>query len=340
MVPRRGRPSVRRGSRCCVGRRAGGVGEAASVATDGAHALERVALDRGQGVGLVEGVDDRHMQVGVVPLVVRATARIGRLDPRSSDVLDLRRAPALSRSWEAVWVTWPALHAQSTSGHSSRTPIVAARSARFTAVDLQETVRPPRIGGPGSGRSVTVLPRVRPEVKWPRTSGTALHAVPRSGPLPSPSAADRRGASTAERKGGGCGPDSLRGRPGAAPRPGPAGRSRSSTGPEPSVTGYFRHPRGSRARRPGERDVPRCLHGADRASGRRRGRPAWLGLHHRPPTAARRLAAAQPSSATGRRAGRSRHPVGGDVEDDVCWRVGAEERRAAVRHARRPTSAP
>ena len=47
-------------------------------------------------------------------------------------------APVLSRSWVAVCVTCPALHADSATGDRSSTPIVAARSARFTAVDLQQ----------------------------------------------------------------------------------------------------------------------------------------------------------------------------------------------------------
>jgi hypothetical protein len=42
-------------------------------------------------------------------------------------------------------VTCPALHAESTTGDRSSTPTVAARSARFTAVDLQQkTDRSPR----------------------------------------------------------------------------------------------------------------------------------------------------------------------------------------------------
>ena len=52
--------------------------------------------------------------------------------------------PVLSRSWLAVWVTCPALHAVSAAGERSSTPIVAARSARFTAVDLQQN-------GPAAG---------------------------------------------------------------------------------------------------------------------------------------------------------------------------------------------
>src|SRR3954462_3657822 len=43
--------------------------------------------------------------------------------------------PVLSRIWEAVWFTCPAEHAERAVGVSSRTPTVATRSARFTAVD-------------------------------------------------------------------------------------------------------------------------------------------------------------------------------------------------------------
>ena len=57
-------------------------------------------------------------------------------------------APVLSRSWVAVCVTCPALHADSATGDRSSTPIVAARSARFTAVDLQQN-------GPATAGSVT-----------------------------------------------------------------------------------------------------------------------------------------------------------------------------------------
>src|SRR4051812_33251835 len=52
--------------------------------------------------------------------------------------------PVLSRFWLAVWVTCPALHAVSAAVDRSRTPMVAARSARFTAVDLQQN-------GPATG---------------------------------------------------------------------------------------------------------------------------------------------------------------------------------------------
>src|SRR3954452_9868943 len=62
-------------------------------------------------------------------------------------------APDLSRSCVAVCVTWPALQADSATGDRSSTPIVAARSARFTAVDLQRN-------GPATAGSVA---RGRPE---------------------------------------------------------------------------------------------------------------------------------------------------------------------------------
>src|SRR4051812_16454840 len=75
--------------------------------------------------------------------------------------------PTLSRSWVEVWLTCPALHAASATGEKSRTPTVAARSARFTAVDLPGTCRPPDAGDPtGSvpedGASVTVAPGAPP----------------------------------------------------------------------------------------------------------------------------------------------------------------------------------
>src|SRR5689334_19277661 len=47
-------------------------------------------------------------------------------------------APILSRFWVDVWGICPALHELSATGAISRTPMVAARRARFTAVDLQE----------------------------------------------------------------------------------------------------------------------------------------------------------------------------------------------------------
>src|ERR687893_326996 len=68
--------------------------------------------------------------------------------------------PTLSRFWVAVWATWPALHAVSATGLRSRTPTVAARSARFTAVDLQ--------GRAGHRRSMArVAPSLTPTPGWP-----------------------------------------------------------------------------------------------------------------------------------------------------------------------------
>src|SRR5918997_1087160 len=68
--------------------------------------------------------------------------------------------PTLSRFWVAVWGTWPALHAVSAIGLRSRTPTVAARSARFTAVDLQ--------GRAGHRRSMArVAPSLTPTPGWP-----------------------------------------------------------------------------------------------------------------------------------------------------------------------------
>src|SRR3712207_8175016 len=67
--------------------------------------------------------------------------------------------PTLSRFWVAVWETCPALHALSATGLRSRTPIVAARSARFTAVDLQ--------GRAGHRRSMArVAPSLTPTPRW------------------------------------------------------------------------------------------------------------------------------------------------------------------------------
>src|SRR5829696_6765524 len=45
-------------------------------------------------------------------------------------------APTLSRSWVAVCVTCPALHAERATGDNRATPTMAARRARVTAVDL------------------------------------------------------------------------------------------------------------------------------------------------------------------------------------------------------------
>src|SRR5689334_14091513 len=50
-------------------------------------------------------------------------------------------APTLSRFCDEVWFTWPELHAESVTGAMSRTPMAAARRARFTVVDLQELTR-------------------------------------------------------------------------------------------------------------------------------------------------------------------------------------------------------
>src|SRR4051812_1602472 len=55
-------------------------------------------------------------------------------------------APYLSRFCEEVWLSWPALHEDSTTGLRSRAPIVAARRARFTVVDLQGCCRTPQLG--------------------------------------------------------------------------------------------------------------------------------------------------------------------------------------------------
>ena len=82
--------------------------------------------------------------------------------------------------------------------------------------------------------------------------------------------------------------------------------------------------RRGRARRPRQRDLPRGLHRPGRLP-RRRGGPAQLGLHHRPPPAGRRLAAAQPPSPGDRRPGDLTEHLGGDVEDDACVRVGTED---------------
>src|SRR3954470_3989385 len=46
--------------------------------------------------------------------------------------------PTLSRTWVSVCVICPALQAVSATGEKSSTPRAAARSARFTAVDLQQ----------------------------------------------------------------------------------------------------------------------------------------------------------------------------------------------------------
>src|ERR1700760_690151 len=55
--------------------------------------------------------------------------------------------PTLSRSCDEVWFTWPELHAERVTGAMSRTPMTAARRARFTVVDLQgEDARAPSLG--------------------------------------------------------------------------------------------------------------------------------------------------------------------------------------------------
>src|SRR3954464_14321287 len=77
--------------------------------------------------------------------------------------MSLTRAvtPTLSRFCDEVWFTCPALHAESDTGAMSRTPIAAARRARFTVHDLQGVERRPRrSGAPAAYRHLPVL---RPE---------------------------------------------------------------------------------------------------------------------------------------------------------------------------------
>src|SRR5687768_8011374 len=80
--------------------------------------------------------------------------------------------PTLSRFCVAVWGTWPALHALSAIGLSSRAPIVAARSARFTAVDLQ--------GRAGHRRSMArVAPSLTPIPGWLPGGEAVVPGMPR-----------------------------------------------------------------------------------------------------------------------------------------------------------------
>src|SRR5947209_10818197 len=72
--------------------------------------------------------------------------------------------PVLSRCCETVCETCPALHAVSATGQKSSTPRAAARTARFTAVDLQQA----RAGHRGdrwqwTDRAYRAPPRLRPQ---------------------------------------------------------------------------------------------------------------------------------------------------------------------------------
>ena len=268
----------------------------------------------------------------------RSSRRRGRRAVASRGRRCRRPGPGRRSCRAAAWpvcVTWPALHAESTTGDRSRTPTVAARSARFTVVDLQrERSVPPRDRWHGVGAEP-----IGP-ARGPPGGNAGRRRVLRSGALRSSPALRlpiSRGA--ADRAGGGRMRDgsALRRRPGGGA--GRRGLGLRGPLPRPVAVGH-RLPaaaRRRRARRPGQRDVPRRLHRAGRVL-RRRGRPARLGLHHRPPPAGRRLAAPQPPSAGGRRRrGPGRAPSAATSRTTSSCRRRRRQRPAPVRPAaRRP----
>src|SRR4051794_5001290 len=92
--------------------------------------------------------------------------------PRS--VMSLTRAvtPTLSRFCDEVWFTCPELHAESATGAMSRTPIAAARRARFTVHDLQGVERGP--DARGARAAYRPPPVLRPEGRaFPVAAGPA-----------------------------------------------------------------------------------------------------------------------------------------------------------------------